>query len=130
MATPRRSQLALTQGLFLLIAGIWPLLSMQSFLWISGQKTDQWLVVTVGLLLAVIGAVLSISGIRNNDQAEFALLGIGTAASLAAIDIYFSIKGTISAVYLLDAVIESGFVFLWVSASIRQSKNERPLSSV
>ena len=122
MPLTRLDKLALLQGLFLFTTGIWPLINMHSFLRLTGPKTDLWLVSTVGLLLAVTGAVLSISGIRNNTGAEFALLGMGTAASLAVVDIYFSINGTISPVYLLDAVVELGFVFFWISSIAAKKK--------
>ncbi len=49
---------ALVQGIYFLVTGIWPLISMRTFLTITGPKTDLWLVKTVGLVLAVIGAVL------------------------------------------------------------------------
>lgn len=122
MPVTRLDKLALLQGLFLVTTGIWPLVNMHSFLRLTGPKTDLWLVITVGLLLAVTGAVLSISGIRNNSGAEFALLGMGTAASLAVVDIYFSINGTISPIYLLDALVESGFVFFWISSIAARKK--------
>lgn len=51
-------KVALVQGIYFLITGIWPLLSMKTFLLITGPKTDLWLVKTFGLILAVIGAVL------------------------------------------------------------------------
>jgi hypothetical protein len=119
------SRVAVIQGLFLLIMGIWPLVSMQSFLLVTGPKTDVWLVITVGLLLALIGVVLFSAGMRNKFQYEFALLGLGTVMCLATIDIYFVIKGTISAVYLLDALIEMGFAFLWLSAFFRRNNIEQ-----
>ncbi|MDR3567827.1 MAG: hypothetical protein P4L43_07345 [Syntrophobacteraceae bacterium] len=118
MATPKMSQVAVIQGLYLFIMAVWPLASMQSFLRVTGPKADLWLVITVGLLLAIIGAVLISAGFCNRTQYEFAFLGFGTAASLAAIDIYFSIKATISAVYLLDALIEVGFVVLWLWSAV------------
>lgn len=51
-------KVALVQVVYFLITGIWPLLSMKTFLLFTGPKTDLWLVKTVGLILAVIGAVL------------------------------------------------------------------------
>ena len=50
--------LAGIQGLYYLITGIWPLVHMESFLAVTGPKTDLWLVQTVGALIAVIGAML------------------------------------------------------------------------
>ncbi len=50
--------IALAQGIYFLISGIWPILNMRTFLKITGPKTELWLVKTVGLLVAAIGAVL------------------------------------------------------------------------
>lgn len=122
----RLSRLAAIQGIYFLSTGIWPLVSMHSFLLVTGPKTDTWLVITVGLLLSVTGAVLSSAGIRNRTQFEFALLGLATAASLASVEIYFSLKGVISAVYLLDTFIEMGFVYFWVSALVGRKSRKEP----
>jgi hypothetical protein len=124
MKTPSRRQLAIVQGLFLFFSGMWPLISMDSFLYVTGPKTDLWLVTMVGILLAIIGVVLSICGIRDRLQVELVLLGITTAASLASVDILFVVKRTISAVYLLDAMVEIGFLVLWVKALILQNSRE------
>jgi hypothetical protein len=50
--------IALVQGIYFFLTGVWPLISMRTFLRITGPKTDLWLVKTVGLILAVMGAVL------------------------------------------------------------------------
>jgi hypothetical protein len=47
---------ALIQGIYFFVFGIWPILSMSTFLKITGPKTDLWLVKTVGLILAQINA--------------------------------------------------------------------------
>jgi hypothetical protein len=49
---------ALVQGIYFFITGIWPILSIQTFLLVTGPKTDLWLVKTVGIVLATIGATL------------------------------------------------------------------------
>lgn len=43
--------LSLLQGLYYSISGIWPLLSIDTFMAVTGPKTDIWLVKTVGVLL-------------------------------------------------------------------------------
>lgn len=102
------------------------MVSMDSFLKVTGPKTDLWLVITVGLLLAAIGAVLCISGINRRTHVEFAVLGAGMAASLAIVDISFVINGTISAIYLLDAFFEFLFLILWVIA-LMEGKFDSPV---
>jgi hypothetical protein len=46
--------------------------------------------------------------------AEIALLGAGSALGLAAIDLIYSLRGTISSIYLLDAAAELVLVLCWV----------------
>ena len=36
------------QGVYFALTGIWPLLDLSSFQWVTGPKQDLWLVQTVG----------------------------------------------------------------------------------
>jgi len=44
------------------------------------------------------------------------LLAVGSALGLASIDLIYALSGTISAVYLADAVGELGLAGLWILA--------------
>jgi hypothetical protein len=114
-------KLAVIQGAFYLATGIWPLVDIVSFQLVTGPKTDLWLVKTVGVLVAVVGAVLFVAGRRRRVTGEIALLAIGSALGLTAIDLVYSLSGRISAVYLADAVVEIGLAGLWVLA-LRRSR--------
>jgi hypothetical protein len=103
-----------TQGAYFAAAGIWPLLDITSFQLVTGPKTDLWLVKTVGVLIVVIGAVLLRAARARRVGAEIALLGAGSALGLAAIDLIYSLRGTISSIYLLDAAAELVLVLCWV----------------
>src|SRR5436305_9637699 len=117
-----RIVLAWVQGLFYLATGVWPLLHMRSFLWVTGPKVDLWLVRAVGLLIAWIGAALLVGALRKRIGPELVLLAAGAAASLAGIDLYYSLIGRISKVYLLDAVAELILALLWgVAAAVTPS---------
>jgi len=106
-------KLALFQGLFYVATGIWPLIDIVSFQIVTGPKTDLWLVRTVGVLVAVIGAVLIAASRARRITPEIALLAVGAALGLAAIDLRYALSGRISAVYLADAVAEIGLSVLW-----------------
>jgi hypothetical protein len=112
-------KLALTQGLFYLATGIWPLLDIVSFQVVTGPKTDLWLVRTVGALVAVVGGVLLLGYRSRRLTDELIVLAVGCALGLAAIDLVYSLSGRISAVYLADAVAEVGFAGLWSYARLR-----------
>lgn len=107
--------LARAQGAVFLVSGIWPVLHRRSFEAVTGPKADFWLVKTVGLLLAVIGAALARAGTRAAPTSETALVAAGSAAALAGIDLAYATSGRISRIYLLDAAMELGFVAAWLA---------------
>lgn len=86
------------QGLYYIATGLWPLIHLQSFLWITGPKQDQWLVKLVGLLAITIGT--------NLLARRSALLACMTALSFAAIDTLYAFNGTLSYAYLIDAAVQ------------------------
>jgi hypothetical protein len=101
------------QGLYFLVTGLWPLVSMSTFLKVTGPKNDLWLVKTVGLLLALIGTILVLAAFNIEVPQEVALLGMGTALILGAIDTIYAALKTIAPIYLLDAVLECIFLVAW-----------------
>jgi hypothetical protein len=106
--------IALVQGIYFFVFGIWPIISMSTFLKVTGPKTDLWLVKTVGLLLAVIGAVLIVAQINAEINTAVIVLGIGSALSLAIVEFVYVAKRVISPIYLGDAVIELILIAWWV----------------
>ncbi|PKV62843.1 hypothetical protein [Pontibacter ramchanderi] len=121
----RLALVAILQGTYWAATGIWPLLHMPSFLWVTGPKEDLWLVRTVSILILVIGLVLLTAGIRKNVTAEIKWLGIGGAAGLGFIDVYYSLNDIIRNVYLLDAVGELALILLWLWAGRQGLKTSR-----
>ena len=110
---------ALVQGGFYVITGVWALVDLDSFMAVTGPKTDLWLVKTVGALVTVIGTVLLSAGWRRRVTRDVLLLGIATALSLATIDVIYVSAGRISKIYLLDAVVEAGLAVAWMLAKRR-----------
>ena len=105
---------ALIQGIYFFVSGIWPLISMSTFLKVTGPKTDLWLVKTVGLILAVIGAALIVAQVNAEINTSIVVLAIGSALSLAMIEFVYVAKRVISPIYLGDAVIELILIGWWV----------------
>ena len=97
----------IVQGVYYLITGIWPLVSMTTFEAVTGPKTDDWLVQTVGVLAAVIGATLLVGSWRRAPSRETITLSVLSMLGFAAVDIVFVLRGTISAIYLADAAIQA-----------------------
>lgn len=101
------------QSLYFVMTGIWPLIGLKSFMRITGPKTDTWLVRCVGALVTVIGTVIGVAGSQRQLDPSVVTLAVGASASLAAIDVVYSVSGRISKVYLLDAGINTLFVAAW-----------------
>ncbi len=95
------------QAGYFLATGIWPVLHMDSFLAVTGEKTDLWLVYMVGLLAVSIGICLFF-------ERGPLLLGICSAASFALIDVIFVVKKVISPVYLTDCVLQLIFIACYI----------------
>jgi hypothetical protein len=74
---------------------------------------------SVGVLVAVIGASLTMAGARGRVAPEAVAIAAGSAAGLAAIDTVYPVKGRISKIYLLDAVVEVALVAGWALAVAR-----------
>jgi hypothetical protein len=112
-------KLALGQGVFYLVTGLWPIFDIASFELVTGPKTDDWLVKTVGALVTVIGAVLVSTAHQRRFTPEVTMLAIGSALSLATIDLVYVLSGRISEVYLADAAAEIGLAVLWFAGRMR-----------
>jgi hypothetical protein len=115
-------KLLLIQGIYYLVTGVWPVVHIESFMWVTGPKTDLWLVKMVGLLSTAIS--LSILAQLAHKQQSI-LLSFSTAISFMAIDVCYASNGTISIIYLADALIELIFLILACFALIHK-KYQKP----
>jgi hypothetical protein len=101
---------ALMQGINYFVTGLWPLGSIGTFQQVTGPKTDLWLVKTIGMLIAVIGAALILAGVTG----EVILLAVARAAGLAGVDELYVSKRVIARIYLLDALVELVLIVWWL----------------
>lgn len=106
-----RRRLSTLHGGYYLVTGLWPLLSMRTFEFVTGRKTDRWLVRMVGLLAAVIGLAI----LRDRDRPVDRVLPVGSALAFTAIDVVYSANGTIRPIYLGDAAVEAVLIAGWLA---------------
>jgi hypothetical protein len=106
-------RLLTAQSAYYLATGIWPLISMSTFERVTGPKTDQWLVKTVGVLVTAIGGALAVAAAQRTVSPETRLLAVASAGGLMAIDVIYVAKGSIRPVYLLDAAAELALIGGW-----------------
>jgi hypothetical protein len=110
------SQVAFGQGIYYGLTALWPFFHMGSFLLVTGQKTDLWLVRTVGALILVISLPLVLTPFCEKPAKGTILLGVAAAAALTAVDVYYVLRSVISPIYLVDGAIEIGFLAAWLWA--------------
>ena len=112
--------MALGQGLFYLASGLWPVVHLKSFEKVTGPKTDDWLVKTVGSLIAITGAALTHSALSRDPTKELPedlkWIAAGEALVLGGISLLYSTRGRISRVYLLDTFVEAALAGGWLAA--------------
>lgn len=120
MRLPRRGVLR-AQAAYYAATAVWPLVHMRSFEFVSGPKTDRWLVRTVGLLLGATAASLWAGA--PEERLSSSVLAAGAAASLAAIDVVYVARRRIRPVYLLDAAAEAAILAGLALATPRGSRS-------
>ena len=122
---PRRLYKALcfVQGMYTLVTALWAIVDINSFMAITGPKTDTWLVKTVAVLLIPF-AICFLLGVRSNtDGFLIIVLGLTSAMGLIFIDFYYSMNGTISRIYQADGVLQAIFFLLWIYILARSYRN-------
>lgn len=105
------------QGIYLLVTALWPLLHINSFMSVTGYKTDLWLVKTVSVLLFPL-AIIVFSASKPLKQVSMyhATVVITGTAGLAIVELIYYFNGTIAWVYLVDAMIQLLFMIWWIAA--------------
>ena len=110
----KRPHLApLSQGLFYVATGVWPIVHLRSFEKVTGPKVDKWLVRTFGGLVAAVGVTLIAGAFERKPSRALQILGIGSALALGAADVLYALRGKISKVYLGDAAAEGAIAATW-----------------
>jgi hypothetical protein len=108
------------QGIYYLVTGLWPLVHMESFLVVTGPKTDTWLVKTVAALLIPVSLTM-LAGINSKIKNATPVIVLASTAAIAfiCIDFYYSLAGVIRTVYMLDGVIQAFFLAAWAAVLAR-----------
>lgn len=107
------------QGIYYFVTGIWPLIHMPSFVWITGPKVDYWLVRMVALLIVSISLTILSAAYHKRVSTEIIILSIASIISFCLIDFYYAWVDRISGIYVADAFAEIGLLLLWIFAIAR-----------
>ena len=114
-----RAGLALGQGAYFLVTGLWPILHMRSFEAVTGPKFDRWLVKTTGGLIAAVGLALLAGARDRRGGRSLPVLGAGSACALGVADVVYVARNRIPPVYLVDAAVEAGLIAAWLAGRRR-----------
>jgi hypothetical protein len=112
------------QGLYFFATGVWPLVSVDTFQAVTGEKTDHliadpptnadhWMLYTISALILAISVVILTAAWRRRASFDVALLAISSASALTIIDVVYVARGTIRPIYLADAAVEFVIIALW-----------------
>jgi ABC-type cobalamin transport system permease subunit len=112
------------QGAYYAATGVWAVADRRSFELVTGRKTDYWLVRTVGVLAAAIGATLLVAARDDHPSAEALVLAVGAGASFTLVDLVYVARRRIGPVYLGDAALHVALAFAAVAA--RRRAREAP----
>ncbi len=112
-------RLARAQGLFNVAGGAWPLVWLRSFEWVFGRKRDVYLQKVSGLFFLGSGIALLLAEPTPDGVAAARRIGIGAATVYLVIDLVYVPKRDIPKTYLLDALMEAGWLYAWARRSRR-----------
>lgn len=114
--------LVFAQSTYLFVTAMWALLHIESFMRVTGPKTDIWLVKTVGALLLPIAACLATYLFIKVDRRPAFVLGCLTALAFISVDFYYALNDVISDIYLADGVVEIIFFVTWIYIARKRYK--------
>lgn len=101
------------QSLYMIATAVWPIAHIESFIDVTGPKTDIWLVKTVGALLIPMAIALFIQMFVERNATAF-ILGGGSATAFIIIDFYYALHDVISNIYLADGAAQLVFLLSWI----------------
>lgn len=125
MNTKSQTYLLLLQSIYISATALWGLFDINSFMHVTGPKTDIWLVKTVSALLLCIALCFFFSILRKQISLNILSLAISNALVFTCIDFYYVITGTISSVYLLDAILQLTIISSWIYILTKKSAIEK-----
>ncbi|MBV9103879.1 MAG: hypothetical protein JO060_09815 [Candidatus Eremiobacteraeota bacterium] len=102
-----RRNVYIFQSVYYTVTGIWPLVSIDSFMAVTGPKTDVWLVKMVGSLVLVNGLTLAWMAFEDrSDDALPLFFAASNTLAFTAIDVAYTRRRRIRPVYFGDAIVQ------------------------
>jgi hypothetical protein len=102
------------QTIYYFITAIWPIVHIESFMWVTGPKTDVWLVKTVGALLIPVSLCFLTHLFMKVNQWPVVVLAMACCIAFTCIDIYYVADNVIDEIYLADAGVQTTLLVCWM----------------
>jgi hypothetical protein len=106
------------QGIYYFVTGIWPILHIESFLWVTGPKEEVWLVKIFGLIIAIIGLALYLASRNRPINWTVLILALMSASGFIIAEFYYVVNQIIPPIYMADAIAQLVLLICWVIALI------------
>lgn len=107
------------QAVYYFITAVWPVVHIESFMNVTGQKTDIWLVKTVSVLLLPYCLLLVYLTFSNKRNFIIVLAMMICSIGLLVIDVYYYFSREIRWVYLIDGALQLIFFVCWMYYIVR-----------
>lgn len=120
-----RTSILWIQGIYTLVTALWPILHIESFMWVSGYKVDVWLVKTVSVLLLAIAVALLLTIYSKEENYPIGVLALFTSAGLAYVDFYYALNDRIWNIYMADGIAEIIFATVWMYLLLSPKKKKK-----
>src|SRR5437868_12042149 len=102
------------QSGYYLLTALWAIIDINSFMTVTGPKTDIWLVKTTAAMIITISLTLGSYLFMQGNKSPAIILGSISAFSFVIIDFYYVAENVISNIYVLDGIFESILLIGWV----------------
>ena len=113
------------QGIYTFLTAVWPIVHIESFMEVSGYKTDVWLVKTVSVLLLSISVCMLVATLSKQINIPVGVLALLVATGMAYVDFYYGLNDIIWNIYMADGVIEILFLVSWLLILIKDNFTQR-----
>lgn len=108
-----------SHAVYIFITAVWPIIDIESFMVVTGPKTDIWLVKTVGALLIPVSITMIVNLVAVDNKWPLITLGAGIAIAFICVDCYYALNDVISNIYLADAAVEFMFLVGWIVSAAK-----------
>lgn len=122
MQQKRTQLIPLLHGIYLMITALWALLFLNSFVKITGIKTDIWLVKTIAILLLPYSLLFMWKSTHTPKLPVVNVVAVMLCMGLTTINAYYYAEGVLGTFYMIDAWIEIFLSVWWLCDIYRKPK--------